>query len=46
MREPSTYPRQPRRFNCLRCGCDAYRPEMDRFEAQICFNCWDGKVRG
>lgn len=25
---------------------DTLTMEMDRFEAQICFNCWDGKVRG
>lgn len=43
---PSTYPRQTQRFFCLRCGAYVVRPDADRFEAEICLNCWFGRVRG
>jgi hypothetical protein len=45
MNQPSTYPRVPRRFNCLKCGCEVYRPESDRLDNWICLNCLFGRVR-
>ncbi len=45
MNRPSTYPRQGRRFACQRCGADVMRPETDRFDDNICLNCWFGPVR-
>jgi hypothetical protein len=46
MTKPSTYPREPRRFFCQRCGCDVYRPESDRFDDWICLNCRYGRPAG
>jgi hypothetical protein len=46
MKKPSTHPREPRHFICQGCGADVYRPESDRFDDNICLNCWYGRVRG
>lgn len=45
MNLPSTYPRVPRHFTCLTCGCEVYRPETDRFDDSVCLNCRFGRVR-
>ncbi len=36
-------PKTPRRFTCLRCGCDVLRLERERFYDLICLNCWHGR---
>ncbi|WP_194474591.1 hypothetical protein [Bradyrhizobium sp. CCBAU 51753] len=45
MKQPSTYPRQPRTFFCQKCGARVYRPSSDRFDDSICLNCWYGPAR-